>query len=298
MLVIPTADLPCGQIANYPFNYVNVNKVTIHDLIDYISNYPKDGNDITKFIYRYNFWRHFLIADEIKFNSLYLPDLYYIEYVSYINYVTDEFNFNFSYACNNCNSNNKVVLEHNDISYEKLDYLGYRYHFSNGLALEITYPNGKDIDKYLHIYASRPYRDFLTLGTILSLIATTDRNSIRLADLESIIFGATHADAVNMMEMMRSIRPPIKNYRHSCKNCRSINIIDMSSITEIDLYYSTSDLDTLLKYKIFMNKNDVFNLEKYSFKQVLFMYKILSDEDKQQDKIRIRLNEKGISYKT
>ncbi|MEM5877432.1 MAG: hypothetical protein QXF12_01000 [Candidatus Aenigmatarchaeota archaeon] len=58
-------------------------------------------------------------------------------------------------------------------------------------------------------------------------------------------------------------------------------------------------IQDLLKYKIALNENKIYDIENYKLSEIIEMLKILAERNKEDDKsITIRLSERGIEYKS
>lgn len=293
MLVIPVTKLPCGKVANYEFHMVHVEHLSFLEILHYLSLYPSEGSALEKFFYKYS-----LIRKKVyNADMLYLPDLYYIEFLLYQHYISSEFEFNFNYSCFYCGEDNRASCSANAVEFQSIESLNFVHEFSDGIILNFSYPRGEDIEKKLTRYLAKPYNDILNLDLVFLIIANNLFSKSQIQS-ENLVLGSTHIDAIAMLYVMKQLKSVIKPYEHVCKNCGRANYIDISSIVEIDIFKNSLDLDNLMKYKLYLSQQNIYPIEHYSLKEVISLYNLLSEEMASEDKIKIKLDEKGISYKS
>jgi hypothetical protein len=217
---ISLSNFPLGEAAKYPFDYIEVTPLNFQELVYHLRYYPENNNEYQKFITHYS-------TLKIKVShaqDLMLPDLYYAMFLLYGLSINQDLEVRINYTCNSCDAPNTCSISPSDIRIIKYEEPCFDVSLSQG-TLRFCFPTGKHIETYLPKLMARGRSRYYDLDTSLLIISaeTYLRNPY---ETEMLIAGATHSDALKLMNLLRHMQGPVQPHEAKCRTCGMVNVID------------------------------------------------------------------------
>lgn len=231
MLTILPEALPCGMAASYDFDSVNIIPFTFLDIINYVRDFPKNADEYTKFIARYQILRKKVSNVE----KMYLPDIYYVAYLMFGISINDQIDIQANYDCNHCGTTNKIKIKNTDLKYKKYQNVIFERTFTDGRELTFQLPRGFEIEKRIHKIVQLAQGANVPLSVAFLIMGTKDFE-VKPVEVYRMITGATHEDAAILMELLEEFTDPIEPYESVCPTCGNTNYVDLYNILETDFF--------------------------------------------------------------